>query len=414
MKRFEHYFSRNRGTISLELPAGLELLAVIPVLDDPDVWKTLQSLALNKTGKAGAIVVVNHAAGCPEEVKERNGRLYREMLAEVKGTPFLQVIRAFDLSDREAGVGTARKIGMDAAALYFWKEKNSEGVIASLDADTLTDGNYTEALLSGFRNNRLAGVTLAYAHRMEPGTSPAMAEAICRYELYLRYYRLALQYAGHPYAYTCLGSAFAVRVSDYVAEGGMNRRQAGEDFYFLQKLIATGRFAHLNATCVYPSARISFRTPFGTGQAVARMLKEEREFTTYSFDAFHYLRSLFNTMNGWYGADRTLVEEWMKKQPEPLRLFLYESDFAALLEEVNANSASPVQFRKRFFDGFNAFRVLKFLNRVHPAYYQKEPVEEVARKLLETYGRPPKNGAGAAELLERLRELDIRPMIAYC
>ncbi|MDR1756839.1 MAG: hypothetical protein LBR65_07795 [Culturomica sp.] len=407
MKRFERYFSRNREAVVLEFPAGLELLAVIPVLDDPDVWKTLRSLAPGRPGKAGAIVVVNHAAGCPEEVKERNGRMYWELLAEAESNPFLQVIRAFDLPDREAGVGTARKIGMDAAALYFWKEKNGEGVIASLDADTLTEENYTEALLSGFRNNRLAGVTLAYAHRTEPGTPPVEAEAICRYELYLRYYRLALQYTGHPYAYTCLGSAFAVRAADYAAEGGMNRRQAGEDFYFLQKLIATGRFAHLNTTCVHPSARISFRTPFGTGQAVARMVKEGGAFTTYSFDAFRCLKSLFDSVDGYYKAGGAFAAEWVEKQPEALRVFLRENDLAALLEEVNANSASPVQFRKRFFDGFNAFRVLKFLNRVHPACYRKEPVEKVARELLAACGRPPENGAGAAELLERLRELDM-------
>ena len=66
-------------------------------------------------------------------------------------------------------------------------------------------------------------------------------EAIMKYELYLRYYRLALEYTGHPHAYHCIGSAFAVRTLDYVAQGGMNKRQAGEDFYFLQKLIATGR-----------------------------------------------------------------------------------------------------------------------------------------------------------------------------
>lgn len=50
------------------------------------------------------------------------------------------------------------------------------------------------------------------------------------YELYLRYYQQALEYCGHPYAYTCIGSAFAVRAADYVLQGGMNKRQAGKIF----------------------------------------------------------------------------------------------------------------------------------------------------------------------------------------
>ena len=85
----------------------------------------------------------------------------------------------------------------------------------------------------------MAGVSIAYAHRLEEADMTVQArEAIMKYELYLRYYRLALEYTGHPHAYHCIGSAFAVRTLDYVAQGGMNKRQAGEDFYFLQKLIS--------------------------------------------------------------------------------------------------------------------------------------------------------------------------------
>ncbi len=34
-----------------------------------------------------------------------------------------------------------------------------------------------------------------------------------------------------------VGSALAVKALQYVKAGGMNRKQAGEDFYFVQKLV---------------------------------------------------------------------------------------------------------------------------------------------------------------------------------
>lgn len=115
-----------------------------------------------------------------------------------------------------------------------------------------------------------------------------------KYELYLRYYRLALEYTGHPHAYHCIGSAFAVRTLDYVAQGGMNKRQAGEDFYFLQKLIATGRYATLQSTQVYPSPRFSGRTPFGTGQAVPADRSGVRTFSGISPTGFSGFKMFFS------------------------------------------------------------------------------------------------------------------------
>ena len=43
-------------------------------------------------------------------------------------------------------------------------------------------------------------------------------------------------FVGYPDSIYTIGSAFAVRAEAYMKQGGMNRRQAGEDFYFLYKL----------------------------------------------------------------------------------------------------------------------------------------------------------------------------------
>jgi hypothetical protein len=57
----------------------------------------------------------------------------------------------------------------------------------------------------------------------------------------------------------------------------MNRRMAGEDFYFIQKLLPAGGFFNLNQTTVYPSPRSSARVPFGTGVTIQRLTEGKNE-----------------------------------------------------------------------------------------------------------------------------------------
>ena len=67
-------------------------------------------------------------------------------------------------------------------------------LIICLDADTLVEPNYLDALDSyGRRDNAWAGV-IRYAHPLE-GTPEEQSAIVC-YELFLRYMDLGLQYAG--------------------------------------------------------------------------------------------------------------------------------------------------------------------------------------------------------------------------
>lgn len=391
MKAFERYFNRNTLSFYPVFYGNLSLIVILPVLDEPDLFKTLDSLrACRLTGKeVGVIVVVNHAENCEAQVKERNKATF-EALLEYKSsnTPGLEfcVIPAFDLPASESGVGVARKMAMDAAAWYFYTKMRADGIIASLDADTLVEENYFEELFRCFAASDVAGVSVNYAHRWEEAEQ-GVREAIVKYELYLRYYSRALRYTGHPYAYTCIGSAFACRAADYVAQGGMNKRQAGEDFYFLQKLMSTGRFAELPTTTVLPSARISLRTPFGTGQSVRKIMEEGGIFLTYNPEAFRELRLFFEGLPLLYRADEEAIARYMWQQPEGLCRFLQAASFVQNVLEINGNVASLPLFRKRFYDYFNAFRVLKYLNFVHDGYFEKLPIERAVAVFLEEIGQ---------------------------
>lgn len=409
MRVFERYFDRNTLPFDPAFCGNLSLIVILPVLDEPELFKTLDSLcACRLDGReAGVIVIVNHAENCDAEVKRRNEAAYEALIAYKAAvhTPGLEfcVLPAFDLPVSQSGVGVARKMAMDAAAWYFYTKRRPDGIIVSLDADTLVEANYFEELFRCFTAADVAGVAINYAHRWD-GVGPELQEAIVKYEMYLRYYCRALRYAGHPHAYQCIGSAFACRAADYVAQGGMSRKQAGEDFYFLQKLIATGRFADLTTTTVYPSARISSRTPFGTGQSVRKIMEDHGTFMTYHPEAFCVLKSFFEGISLLYGADEQTAGDYMRRQPECLHRFLKTADFLQKIREINDNVASLPFFRKRFYDYFNAFRVLKYLNFVHDGYFEKQPVEKAVAALLEKTGQSCPGTL--SEILSLLREGD--------
>jgi len=203
-----------------------------------------------------------------------------------------------------------------------------------------------------------------------------LRQATVQYELYLHYYRSALEYCGYPYPYFTVGSAFAVTAETYVKAGGMGKQQSGEDFYFLQKVFPLGKTKFIDTTCVYPAARTSDRVPFGTGPALQKMLNENTMVKmTYQFEAFKSLKMLFDNLDSFFKQLSETVEPFIQTLPEYLFLFLQQDGFVEKISEINRHTASLPNFRKRFFDYFNAFKIVKYLNFVHPVYLEFREVE---------------------------------------
>lgn len=253
-------------------PPNLGMVILVPCFDERDIVGALESLRACERPRCSVevIVVVNSAADAPAEVKERN-RKSAEQARE-----YAHVIHFPDLPRKHAGVGLARKIGMDEAL-----RRLTDGIIVNFDADCRCDLNYLKAIEDRFQKHpETPGCSIYFEH--PPGPADL-------YELHLRYYVQALRYAGHPYAFHTIGSCMAVRSQVYMEQGGMNRRQAGEDFYFLQKVIALGNYTDLLTTRVIPSARESNRVPFGTGKAVGDQLRGKPPLT-YPFEAFEDLK----------------------------------------------------------------------------------------------------------------------------
>ncbi len=381
----DFYFTRfktyNRHIPEDPVPEDLQIIVVIPALREYRLFQTIECLANNDFhGRAEVIVVFN------SQEKEDKGivQLHRRQADLLPGystenVRFIPIVET-DLPTRIAGAGLARKLGMDIALMRFNKIDNDQGIIASLDADTLCDGNYLSTLVDSFARHPAApGATIAFEHPVEGDEFPAeVYSAIVLYELYLRYYVEALRYVGFPYAYHTVGSAFAVRAWAYARQGGMGLQQAGEDFYFLHKIIPLGHFFEIKNTRVYPSPRMSTRVPFGTGPVIRRIVADHmNDYPVYPLQCFFNLKPIFNRVNQLFEKDVH------RELTGCVRQFLHENDFDIALENMRANSASAFTFEKRFYSWFDAFRVVKFLNFCADHFFPRRPVTSQAKLLLE-------------------------------
>jgi len=370
--------------------ANVSMIVMIPACNERELLRTIHSLACCGPPHCAVevIVVVNEAEGCRQEISSQNDRtlaLLNDWKEKHQEAFFiLYPVRPRPFPRKHAGVGLARKTGMDEAVSRFNQLDKPQGVIISLDADTLVDASYLVEIekLFFYSERTPVGATIRFEHRTNELRDEQQREGMTLYETYLHYYKQALEFSGYPYAIYTIGSAFAVRADAYVKQGGMSQRQAGEDFYFLHKLTQLGPLAELNTTCVYPSARVSDRVPFGTGAVLQKWVKgDERLRHTYCFRSFLDLKDFFQLVPLLYRQECLHPEEW--GIAEPVLHFLKEDHFGDALDGIKRNSSSAATFEKRFFQYFNAFKILKFQNFTHLKFYSFQDLNEAFEELLE-------------------------------
>ncbi len=378
-------------TNNIQASDNTELIVVIPCYNEPDAEKTLESLFACNAGDfcTEIILLINSFEISSKEIIEFNRKTFTRAkeFALFKNNSNLKLIPLLidNLPGHQTGAGQPRKIGMDEALRRFISIRKENGVIVSLDADCLVDKNYlTEIHKTFYTNEKILSATIAFQHPVEhlPENDP-VRKSMELYETYLHYYRAALEYTGYPYAYHTIGSAFAVRCKPYAQVGGMGKQQAGEDFYFLQKIFPLGKTTEIKTAKVYPAARVSDRVPFGTGPALAKMIADKDIIKyTYSFESFNTLKSLFDIIDQLFKVNPEAIKKQISKLSPILAEFLSNDNFVAEIGIINQTTSSLPAFRKRFFNYFNAFKILKYLNFVHPRYMELKEVRQEIPKIL--------------------------------
>jgi hypothetical protein len=180
----------------------------------------------------------------------------------------------------------------------------------------------------------------------------------------------------------------AVRSSAYQKQGGMNKRKAGEDFYFIHKIIALGHFTELKTTMVIPSPRTSDRVPFGTGKAIGDWIAAgEDVYKTYAFKSFEIIKAFVAVIPSLQEKELADCQINSEEQGKKLLVdFLKSIDFDKALADIRKNSTTLASFKKRFFQWFDAFKILKAVHFFRDQGYDNQPVLNETQLLFDSTG----------------------------
>jgi len=349
-------------------------IIIVPCLDEFETLpKMLNSLEENNEfyiSKTLLIIVINNSVSAEEQIKRNNIKTYKFLKRKYfSGNPKLNlgIVNAFDdrkaFDDKEAGVGLARKIGMDLALTYFDYKSRKKKIMICLDADCEVQDNYFEAIINEFNNFETNAAYVNFEHPLN--NSETINRAIIAYEIFLRYYVLGLAYSNSPFAFHSVGSAMICDYKAYIKVQGMNKRKAAEDFYFMEKLAKVYPIKKISETKIFPAARPSYRVPFGTGQRINRYLAgTHNEYELYSPEIFDVLQKwnyLFFRDNKLQSKE--IVIESEKIHPQ-LQIFLNDAKFSEQFEKIKDNSTNTNQLniqKKLWFDGFKTLKFVHFL-----------------------------------------------------
>jgi hypothetical protein len=385
----------------------LGLIVVIPCYNEPALTDSLDALWRCEPPACDVevILVINSGENAPPSILDQNQETLHAVQTWISrhNEPHLRFhcLHFPNLPRKKAGVGLARKIGMDEALRRFALINHLQAPIVCLDADCTCDTNYFVEIERCFTtHSQMPGASIYFEHPLEGPEDPRLYQAVTLYELHLRYYLEALRYAGFPHAFHTIGSSMAVRARIYLEQGGMNKRQAGEDFYFLHKVIPLGGFREINSTRVIASPRPSDRVPFGTGRAVRDIL-DSGKFESYPLQAFEDLRGLFADLPALYRSNTPPLDDCRPI----LRHFLNDQDASSHLALIREHTTTHSSFQKRFFRWFNGFLAMKYIHFARDRAYGPAEVETVSRELFHRRARILFGPATNRELLLAYRRL---------
>lgn len=392
------------------------MVVCIPVYAEPNLLATLESLAQcdMPDEQVEVILLFNKSDRMSSDEIRVHDQAWQEaqdwIMQRHEGTLRYLPIYIDQLPDPRGGVGWARKLALDEAAVRL----PQDGVLLCLDSDCTVSQGYLKAVLGFFQKHPSCGAaSLHFEHKFDDLDVAARA-AIVQYELHLRYLVEVNRWSGHPYAGHTVGSAMAVRRSDYLSHGGMNTRQAGEDFYFLQKFIETGAWKMIPDAVVYPSARVSHRVPFGTGRAMTKLMETGQPWLTTDTIVFEQIIPLFQQLDQIFKCMKGVQESTGIPLYPSLNLHPNVVDFLEIISflekcrEIATHTSSLDAFRKRFFRFFNAFMMIRYSHALTRQAYPEIPVTQAAKELAFKLNIYVDEDVDAEKLLDIYRKMDLQ------
>jgi hypothetical protein len=362
-------------------------VVVIPAYGEGEnLFRTLESIPPGPLGEVLVILVVNARADSPPWVHTRNRDSIRT-LKERFSENLLLIDRASPgkYLPKGQGVGLARKIGCDGALSLFQEGRIRSPWIHCTDADAELPPDYFKRALEK-KTQEASTLIYPFHHLCEP--DPSTAEAMRLYEISLRYYVLGLHASGSPYAYHSLGSSLAVRAESYAEIGGFPKKNAGEDFYLLNKLAKVGLLLKLPGLPLRIQGRLSDRVPFGTGMGLHKILHQKdhrRPFRLYHPLVFSHLSAWLKVLEEIAAKDGLLTPQKILKEKCEINQSLCYELLDKVLKQMEAfdmcarllrSSKERTTRRRHLHLWWDAFRTLKFVHALRDQGYPSPPIFE--------------------------------------
>ncbi len=440
-KYLRHYAEPETAAIDgLFEPGQWENVLVIPACNESsDFLRPPPSCG----GRSLMILVINESPSASREVSRNNQALAAALsrrfksqwqsAAEFGVALFQDPLAARDvlLVDRfnagrklppKGGVGQARKIGGDLAASLIYQKRVRSPWIHCSDADVELPETYFTFSHAMQKQEEYAALIYPYQHvgdeRSEVDGAVFLATQL--YELSLRYYVAGMKFAQSPYAFNTIGSTMVVSAAHYAKVRGFPKREAGEDFYLLNKLAKVGSMLETaeGADCraIRIAARCSDRVPFGTGAAVNRIIDFHdpvKEFRYYDPAVFELLRLWLQSLTGiWQSRSSQLTasifpyqtgEQDENKGRQILLAVLQEMKTEQALEHAFRQSKDPDQFRRQMNTWFDAFRTLKLIHALRDLH--SPSISYAMLEVNQNFRRFLKNDPDLLACHERLKQI---------
>ncbi|NQU67901.1 MAG: hypothetical protein HQ510_08175 [Candidatus Marinimicrobia bacterium] len=356
-------------TIKPKFTKSYPRIIVIPAYAEfnslPDTLESLQHQSPNLLKNTAVIVIVNNGESADETVQKNN----ESTLIYLRNSRFsfdLGVVDAFSpglaFPDKIAGVGVARKIGLDLALSY----SEPDTLLLSTDADCTFEKNYLQHIWDDRRENKWQAAVVGFFHRRS--SEQMMDEAITHYENFLVKTADKMKNAGSIYGYPAVGSTMVTTAAAYVSVGGMPRKKATEDFYFLQELAKFCDVRWIREVLIHPSARPENRVYLGTGfRMVQARSGVDMSLLHYSDNAFKILKEWLSL--GQSAKDRMLDSVLSESELIHLHLssLLKKEKIESVWNSLQRSSPTDVHFTMQFnrwFDGLKTIRLLKYFSEL--------------------------------------------------
>ncbi|MDA7833592.1 hypothetical protein N9A64_05070 [Pseudomonadales bacterium] len=393
---------------------------VIPARDEN--WHEIQQVWRNLTARIVVILIVNTSDEDDHETERlltdsisshqlSCGNLYLSRLSSSIDCLIVDRVSKNWIFKHTEGVGLARKIGADIALSMISSGLVTNPFINNTDADAQLPSDYFDASQQNTASDKkIAAIVRPFRHvlrsdqALSTGEETSMKDApyqaqiqaqtqakvraqvqaqvraMLLYEISLYYYVNRLKHANSPYAFHTVGSTITVNAKDYALVRGTPKRLAGEDFYLLNKLAKTGLVLSASSAPIELDARVSHRTPFGTGSSIDRIqcLSNPIEENLYYQPAiFELLKALLARLPLIW--DENKVAHTFRHDDLLANWGAETGAFDEIGKQKHRLKSRQV-FVKFLRDWFDGFRTLKFVHYMRDKHYPSQPIGWICKQ----------------------------------